>query len=124
MSNQDDVKNDFRGPLDSSPQVPEIPTGVDRRKFIVRSAVISAAVLSRAGRPRAQIETAAPACANASAIERPMPLLPPATTARLPSRLSCIEIPLESRYEDGATSRLRSRAPRRRIGQERVHDMP
>src|SRR6187455_3297034 len=50
---------------------------------------ISADVASRAVRPRAQIDTAAPAPANPSAIDRPMPLLPPATTARLPLRLIC-----------------------------------
>ena len=34
--------------------------------------------------PRAQAETCAPAPANASAISRPMPLLPPATSTRRP----------------------------------------
>ena len=59
MSNRDDVKNDFRGPLDASPQVPEIPTGVDRRKFIVRSAVISAAAVMN-GCARSETEQKAP----------------------------------------------------------------
>src|SRR5215831_9610404 len=54
-------------------------------------ATISAVVLSSPARPRAQIETAAPASANASAIDRPIPLLPPATTARLPRKFNCID---------------------------------
>ncbi len=44
MSKNEDVKND-RDPLDP-PQVPaEIPAGLDRRKFIMRGAVISAAAV-------------------------------------------------------------------------------
>ena len=46
MSNRDDVKNDNRDTLDPSALVPaEIPAGLDRRKFIIRSAVISAAAV-------------------------------------------------------------------------------
>ena len=46
MSNRDDVKDDDRDPLGPSAQVPsEIPAGLDRRKFIMRSAVISAAAV-------------------------------------------------------------------------------
>ena len=46
MSNREDVKDDDRDPLGPSPQVPsEIPAGLDRRKFIMRSAVISAAAV-------------------------------------------------------------------------------
>ena len=45
MSKKEDVRDD-RGMLDPSPEVPsEIPTGLDRRKFIMRSAVISAAAV-------------------------------------------------------------------------------
>src|SRR5262245_21219473 len=51
---------------------------------------ISFIVVWSAAWPRAQIETAAPAPANASAIERPIPRLPPMTTARLPFKLICI----------------------------------
>src|SRR5262245_34802512 len=51
---------------------------------------ISFIVVRSAAWPRAQIETAAPAPANASAIERPIPRLPPMTTARLPFKLICI----------------------------------
>ena len=41
MSNKEDVKDDDRDLLDPSPKVPsEIPAGVDRRKFIMRSAVM------------------------------------------------------------------------------------
>jgi L-serine dehydratase len=78
MSNKDDVKNDFRGPLDSSPQVPEIPTGVDRRKFIVRSAVISAAAVMN-GCARSETEQKAPppaAEAPAAAAAPAVPLSP------------------------------------------------
>src|SRR5688572_18377815 len=46
MSNRDDVKNDDRDPLDPAASLPsEIPAGLDRRKFIIRSAVISAAAV-------------------------------------------------------------------------------
>ena len=59
MSNREDVKDDDRGPLDPSPQVPEIPTGFDRRKFIMRSAVISAAAVMN-GCARSETEQKAP----------------------------------------------------------------
>jgi L-serine dehydratase len=65
MSNTDDVKDDFRSSLDASPQVPEIPAGLDRRKFIVRSAVISAAaVMTGCARSEAEIK-GPPAAAEA-----------------------------------------------------------
>src|SRR5262245_4322877 len=51
---------------------------------------ISFVVVSSAAWPRAHMETAAPAPANASAIDRPIPLLPPVTTTRLPCKLICI----------------------------------
>ena len=66
MSNRDDVKNDDRGPLDPSSQVPEIPTGVDRRKFIMRSAVIGAAAVMN-GCARSETEQKAPPPAAESA---------------------------------------------------------
>src|SRR5204862_102950 len=47
---------------------------------------MSRRVLSRASAPRAQIDTAAPASAQASAIARPMPRLPPQMTARFPDK--------------------------------------
>jgi L-serine dehydratase len=78
MSNRDDVKNDFRGPLEASPQVPEIPTGVDRRKFIVRSAVISAAAVMN-GCARSETEQKAPppaAEAKPAATAPSVPLAP------------------------------------------------
>jgi L-serine dehydratase len=72
MSNQD-VKDDFRSSLDPSPQVPEIPTGLDRRKFIVRSAVISAAaVMTGCARSEAEIKGPPPAA------EAPGAAAPPA----------------------------------------------
>src|SRR5262249_10771755 len=52
---------------------------------------ISFIVVWSAAWPRAQIETAAPAPANASAIDRPIPRLPPVTTARLTLKPSCIK---------------------------------
>ena len=46
MSKREDARDDDRDPLDPPPQVPsEIPAGLDRRKFIMRSAVISAAAV-------------------------------------------------------------------------------
>ena len=60
MSNRDDVKDDDRDLLDPSPQVPsEIPAGFDRRKFIMRSAVISAATVMN-GCTRSETEQKAP----------------------------------------------------------------
>ena len=61
-----------------SPQVPEIPTGVDRRKFIVRSAVISAAAVMN-GCARSETEQKAPppaAEAPAAAAAPAVPLSP------------------------------------------------
>jgi L-serine dehydratase len=58
MSNREDVRDDDS--LDPSPQVPsEIPTGLDRRKFIMRSAVISAAAVMN-GCTRSETERTAP----------------------------------------------------------------
>src|SRR6186997_889591 len=57
---RDDVRDDDRDPLDPQAQVPsEIPTGLDRRKFIMRSAVISAAAVMN-GCTRAETERTAP----------------------------------------------------------------
>jgi L-serine dehydratase len=67
MSKIEDVRDDDRAPLDPSAQVPsEIPTGVDRRKFIMRSAVIGAAAVMN-GCTRAETEQKAPPPAPASA---------------------------------------------------------
>jgi L-serine dehydratase len=60
MSKREDVRDDDRDPLDPSAQVPsEIPAGLDRRKFIMRSAVISAAAVMN-GCTRSETERAAP----------------------------------------------------------------
>ncbi len=66
MSNRDDVKDDHSDPLGPSPEVPsEIPVGVDRRKFIMRSAVISAAAVMN-GCARSETEQKAPPPAAAA----------------------------------------------------------
>ena len=66
MSNREDVKDDDRDPLGPSPQVPsEIPTGFDRRKFIMRGAVISAAAVMNG-------------CARSETEEKPLRRRPPA----------------------------------------------
>jgi L-serine dehydratase len=58
MSNREDVRD--HDSLDPSTQVPsEIPTGLDRRKFIMRSAVISAAAVMN-GCTRSETERTAP----------------------------------------------------------------
>jgi L-serine dehydratase len=65
MSNEKDAKPDDAGdpvdPLDSADRVltPEVPAGVDRRKFIMRSAVISAAAVLN-GCSREETERKAP----------------------------------------------------------------
>jgi len=59
MSNREDVKDDVRDPF-APPQVPsEIPAGLDRRKFIMRSTVISAAAVMN-GCARSETEKTAP----------------------------------------------------------------
>jgi len=63
---------------------------------------ISFVVVSSAAWPRAQIETAAPAPANASAIDRPIPLLLPVTKARLLFKLICINSFLNPPRDAGA----------------------
>jgi L-serine dehydratase len=73
MSNRDDVRDDDRDPLDPSASMPsEIPTGLDRRKFIMRSSVISAAAVMN-GCTRSETEKTAPPPAAASA---PAPAAP------------------------------------------------
>ena len=60
MSNREDMKDDDRDLLGPSPQVPsEIPSGFDRRKFIMRSAVISAAAVMN-GCTKSETEQKAP----------------------------------------------------------------
>ena len=67
MSKRKDVRDDDRDLLDPSPQVPsEIPAGLDRRKFIMRSAVISAAAVMN-GCTRSETERTAPPPAAESA---------------------------------------------------------
>ena len=72
MSNREDVKDADRNVLDPSTQVPQIPTGFDRRKFIMRSAVISAASVMN-GCARSETEQKAPA----PAAEAPAAAAPP-----------------------------------------------
>ena len=75
MPNRDDGKNNSGDGLGPSAQVPsEIPIGVDRRKFIMRSAVISAAAVMN-GCARSETEqkapppaAEAPAAANAPSV--------------------------------------------------------
>jgi L-serine dehydratase len=67
MSKREDVKDDDRDPFGSSPQVPsDIPVGLDRRKFIMRGAVISAAAVMN-GCARSETEKTAPPPAAAGA---------------------------------------------------------
>ena len=71
MPNRDDVKTDDRDLLGPAPEVPsEIPTGVDRRKFIMRSAVISAAAVMN-GCARSETEQKAPAAGSRRRPRRP-----------------------------------------------------
>jgi L-serine dehydratase len=66
MSKREDLRDDC-DPIDAPPQVPsEIPAGLDRRKFIMRSAVISAAAVMN-GCARSETEAKAPAPAPAPA---------------------------------------------------------
>ena len=66
MSTREDVKDNDRDPLDPSTQIPsEIPAGLDRRKFIMRSAVISAAAVMN-GCTRSETERTAPPPAPAA----------------------------------------------------------
>ena len=68
MSKREDVRDDNRDLLDPLAQVPsEIPAGLDRRKFIMRSAVISAAAVMN-GCTRSETERAAPPPAPETAL--------------------------------------------------------
>ncbi|HYR10397.1 MAG TPA: L-serine ammonia-lyase [Longimicrobium sp.] len=60
MSNRDDVKDDDSDLFDPAPQVPTVPAGLDRRKFLMRSAVISATAVMT-GCERSDVERRAPA---------------------------------------------------------------
>src|SRR5688572_1223500 len=76
MSTREEVKDDDRDPLDPSAHVPsEIPAGLDRRKFIMRSAVISAAAVMN-GCTRSETERTAPPPAAASESARVQGLAP------------------------------------------------
>ena len=72
MSDREDVKDDDRGPLGPSAPIPsEIPAGLDRRKFIMRSAVVGAAAVMN-GCARSETErTAPPPAAEAPAAAAP-----------------------------------------------------
>src|SRR5687768_17255776 len=60
MSKKENMREDDRDPLDLSTQLPsDIPAGLDRRKFIMRSAVISAAAVMN-GCTRSETERTAP----------------------------------------------------------------
>ena len=84
MSNSENKRDDDRDPLDPSALVPsEIPTGLDRRKFIMRSAVISAAAVMN-GCTRSETEQKAP---------------PPAAEA--PPAAACARGPVGCRPERG-----------------------
>jgi L-serine dehydratase len=60
MSNRDDINGDGSGLFDPAPQVATVPAGLDRRKFIMRSAVISATAVMT-GCERSDVERRAPA---------------------------------------------------------------
>src|SRR5580765_663094 len=76
MSDREDVRDDDRDPLDPSASVPsEIPAGLDRRKFIMRSAVVGAAAVMN-GCTRSETEQKAPPPAAESAPAAAPPAVP------------------------------------------------
>src|SRR5215203_6074584 len=76
MSTREEVKHDDRDPHDPSAQVPsEIPAGLDRRKFVMRSAVIGAAAVMN-GCSRSETERTAPPPAAAAAPSPAAPAVP------------------------------------------------
>ena len=76
MSKTEDVRDADRDSLEPSAQLPsEIPAGLDRRKFIMRSAVISAAAVMN-GCTRSETERTAPPPAAASESDRVQGLAP------------------------------------------------
>ena len=76
MSKTEDVRDDDLDPLGPSPQVPsEIPAGFDRRKFIMRGAVISAAAVMN-GCTKSETEQKAPPPAAAAAPPAGAPAVP------------------------------------------------
>src|SRR3954449_1626494 len=76
MSKREDVKDGDRDSLDPQAKVPsEIPAGLDRRKFIMRSAVIGAAAVMN-GCARSETEQKAPAPAPEAAPAADVPAVP------------------------------------------------
>ena len=75
MSKREDERDDTRDPFDPSAQVPSVPTGLDRRKFIMRSAVISAAAVMN-GCARSETEKTAPPPAAEAAPAADAPQVP------------------------------------------------
>ncbi|HEX6749530.1 MAG TPA: L-serine ammonia-lyase [Longimicrobium sp.] len=59
MSSRDDIKDDDSDLFDPAPQVAMVPAGLDRRKFLMRSAVISATAVMT-GCERSDVEAKAP----------------------------------------------------------------
>jgi L-serine dehydratase len=76
MSKREDLRDDDRDPFDPSAQVQaEIPAGLDRRKFMMRSAVISAAAVMT-GCTRSETERTAPPPAAEAAAAPAAPAVP------------------------------------------------
>src|SRR5262245_26467076 len=59
MAKIEDARDDDRDLFGPAPQVPSVPAGLDRRKFIMRSSVISAAAVMN-GCTREETEKDAP----------------------------------------------------------------
>jgi L-serine dehydratase len=76
MAKSEDLKDADRNSLDPSVQVPLVPAGLDRRKFIMRSAVVGAAAVMN-GCTRSETEQKAPApVAEAAKPAGPAPEVP------------------------------------------------
>src|SRR4249920_3280053 len=78
MSDRKDLRDDDPDPLDPSASVPsEIPAGFDRRKFIMRSAVVGAAtVMNGCTRPETEKTAPPPAAASSAAPAAAAPAAP------------------------------------------------
>ena len=78
MSSRDDIKGDDSDLFDPAPQVPTVPAGLDRRRFLMRSAVISATAVMT-GCERSDVERKAP---------------PPAAEGKAAARNGAPQVPL------------------------------
>src|SRR5258705_1785411 len=100
---------------DTSASLPTSPLTADAVPPALRMASTASA---RGSGRRPKTTTLAPSAANSSAVARPMPVPPPATSATLPSSLAMVVAPAEGLHGTARTPGLSRRAP----GGAEVHE--